>query len=224
MNTSHIAFICKDSAAWALKKKKKLYEGYRASFKKINELLGMQIKKNIPIMTVFISPKNLELPNEYSALVDELVVFMNELGADKTIHNNRVKISVLGKWYEMPPRLIESIKKLIDQTKEYDEYFLNLCINYDGQEEIVDAARMVARRVKLGKIDPENITKDAIKDDLYSSYFMPPDIIFVSGKRQSTYGFLLWDSVDSKIVFMNKAFCEIPIRLIEKHLKKKKAE
>lgn len=223
MNTSHIAFICKDSAAWALKKKKKLYEGYRASFKKINDIIGIQIKKNIPISTVLISPKNLEQPNEYSVLVDELVVFMDELGKNKIIHENKIKISILGKWYEMPPRLIESIKRLIDQTKEYDEYFLNLCINYDGQEEIVDAAKMVARRVKLGKIDPENITKDAIKDDLYSSYFMPPDIIFVSGKKHSTYGFLLWDSVDSEIVFLDKAFCEVSTKLIESHLKKKKA-
>jgi undecaprenyl diphosphate synthase len=117
--------------------------------------------------------------------------------------------------------MIESIKKIIDSTKDYDNYFVNFCINYDGQEEIVDACKMVARRVKLGKIEVDSITKETIKDDLYSSYFLPPDFIFVTGKKRSVSGFLLWDSVNSEIVFTNRLFPELTVKDIEKGISPK---
>ena len=115
--------------------------------------------------------------------------------------------------------MIESIKNIIDETKDYDDYFVNLCINYDGQEEIVDSCKMVARRVKLGKIDVDNVSKETVKDDLYSSYFMPPDYIFVSGFKRKLYGFLLWDSVDAEIIFLRKNFPDINVKEIERVLK-----
>ena len=219
MKTNHLAFICKGSVPWALKKRKKPYEGYRASFKKIIELIDMQVKKNIPITTYYIMPHVVEEPDDFSLLIDEIAAFLPELSNNDIIHKNKIKISILGKWYNLPSRIIESIKKIIEDTKDYDSYFVNFCINYDGQEEIVDACKMVARRVKLGKIDVDNVTKETVKDDLYSSYFMPPDLIFVCGKKQSVSGFLLWDSVDSEIIFLKKDFPDVSVKDIEKGIK-----
>ena len=59
----------------------------------------------------------------------------------------------------------------------------------------------------LGKIDPEMITKESIKENVYSSYFLPPDVILIYGERKST-GLLLWDSVNSGIAFAGKSFME----------------
>jgi len=211
--------MCKGSVDWAFDKKKKPYEGYRRSFGKILDLIDMQIKKNIPISTFYIMPIDVERPDDRNLLIDEINVFLTELDENEKIHKNKIKISILGKWYTLPSRIIDSIKKIIDDTKDYDDYFVNFCINYDGQEEIVDAAKMVARRVKLGKIDVDNVTKETVKDDLYSSYFMPPDYIIVSGKKRSMSGFLLWDSVDAEIIFLRKNFPEISIKDVEKGIR-----
>jgi len=119
----------------------------------------------------------------------------------------------------MPSRLIDAIKNVIDATKDYDSYFVNFCIGYDGQEEIVDACKMIARRVKLGKFDAEAITKETIKDDLYSSYFLPPDTIFVTGEKCSLNGSLLWDSVNAEMIFLKKAFAEVKTKEIQKGIK-----
>ena len=219
MKLNHLAFICKGSIEWALKKKKKPYEGYRKAFEKTLELIDYQTKKNIPITTFYLMPNIVDEPHDYTLLIDEISAFLDELNKNDKIHKNKIKISIIGKWYSLPSRLIESIKKAIDSTKDYDSYFVNFCINYDGQEEIVDACKMVARRVKLNKIEVDSITKETIKDDLYSSYFMPPDFIFVTGDKKSTKGFLLWDSISSDIIFLKKHFPDINVKDIEKGIK-----
>jgi undecaprenyl diphosphate synthase len=213
---SHLAFVCKGSIEWALKKKKKPYEGYRKSFEKILEVIEMQIRNNIPITTFYLLPASIEEHDDQPLMIDEITAFLSEFVRNKVVHDNKIKISVLGKWYSLPTRIIDPIKKIIDETKDYDQFFVNLCINYDGQEEIVDACKMVARRVKLGKIDVDSVSKETVKEDLYSSYFMPPDYIFVTGERKILSGFLLWDSVNSEIIFTKKSFPELNVEDIDK--------
>ncbi len=219
MKLNHLAFNCKGSLFWALKKKKKPYEGYRRLFGKILEIVNYQIKKGIPITSFYLMPQTAEEPHDITLLIDEISAFLSELEKSEIIHKNKIKISVIGKWYSLPQILIDNIKKVIDSTKDYDDFFVNLCINYDGQEEIVDACKMVARRVKLGKIDIENVTKETIKGDLYSSYFMPPDYIFITGERRSYGSLLLWDSVSSQTVLVKKNFPDLTIKDIEKGIK-----
>jgi len=48
---------------------------------------------------------------------------------------------------------------------------------------------------------------------------MPPDYTFVTGKKHSTFGFLLWDSIESEIVFIKKNFPEIAIKDIDREIK-----
>ncbi|MBW2993613.1 undecaprenyl diphosphate synthase family protein, partial [Candidatus Woesearchaeota archaeon] len=120
------------------------------------------------------------------------------------IHKNKIKISALGKWYDIPSRALDSIKETIAETKDYDTFFLNFCINYDGQAEIVDACKMIARQINANKLDVDSITKETIKDNIYASYFLPPDLLIKTGKKKTTSGILLWDSPNTEIFFTKK--------------------
>ena len=77
--------------------------------------------------------------------------------------------------------------------------------------------RLITKQVKLGKIDPEMITKETIKENIYSSYFLAPDIILVYGERKLT-GLLLWDSAKSGIEFAGKSFMEFEEKDFEKFM------
>jgi undecaprenyl diphosphate synthase len=110
-------------------------------------------------------------------------------------------VSILGKWYDLPSRVVEPIKRIIEETKDYDSFFLNLCINYDGKEEIVDACKMILRKALLEKAEVDSIDSDTIKDNIYSSYFLPPDVIVKTGTGKRLHGFLLWDSTQAVVYF-----------------------
>ena len=197
----HVAITMDGVRLWAEKEKKSLEDAYRISFQRMFELFRFQVKQNIPIITLYLMPEKVLESEHFSVFVDVLEETFNSINEFDFIHKNKIKISVLGKWYDLPGRVVESIRTLINGTKDYDYFFFNLCINYDGQEEIVDACRLIARKIKADKLDPESIDRETIKENLYSSYFLPPELIIKTGLKQELSGFLLWDSAKSKVYF-----------------------
>jgi len=201
----HIAITLNGIENWALKNNSSYEEAYKKSFLLLRSTINSQVKLKIPILSFYILDENYDKEDEaYSYFLDAIVEMLNNLTNNEIINENKVKISILGKWYKMPGKVVDAIKKTIEGTKDYDSYFVNLCINYDGQEEIVDAFKLLGMQIKSGKMDPELIDKDSIKDNLYSSYFLPPDLMIKNGNRRETSGFFLWDSVNTKIYFTNK--------------------
>jgi len=209
----HIAITINDVEEWASKKNIDLHDAYKKCFEIVNALMEMQIESDIRIVSVYVSGEDKKNSIE---LNDAIAHFFSILEGHPLVNENQVKISVLGKWYDLSGKVIEPVKKILNETKDYDNFFLNFCINYDGQEEIVDACKLLARQIKAEKIDADAIDKNVIKDNLYSSYFLPPDIIIVTGKRKSTNGFLLWDSKFSEIYFTEEPFPEFSEKDFEK--------
>ena len=201
----HIALTMNGIVAWAEKNKASLEDANKRSFLILKSTIKTQIRLGIPILTFYVLPESIDKDSEsYEQTLNSIINFFTESSSSELINKNKVKISVLGKWYDLPGRIVNVIKKGIEETKDYDSFFLNFCINYGGQQEIVDACKLIAMNVKSGKIDPEMINNKMIKENLYSSYFLPPDLIIKNGLKKTTFGLLLWDSPKAKIYFTNK--------------------
>jgi len=159
----------------------------------IEEILETCMKLNIPIITF-------NFGNDPSKL-DAIQDFFLQILQKPQIHKLRVKISVIGKWYSLPERVSEPIKEAIKQTQDYDQFFANFCVMYNGQEEIIEAAKILAMQAASGKRDPARITKMDMKENINN--FIPPNIIIT---KEALNGFLLWDSTESKIITVEKNF------------------
>ena len=200
----HIAIATVGKTAWAKKHKVPIEEAYEKSFIIIRSTVLSAIKLDVPIVTFYLLSTKIKDLEQFSILMDSLKEFFEDLTKREFIHKKRVKIMVFGKWYDLPGRVVDSIKNVIEETKDYDGFFLNFCINYSGQEEILDAIKLIARQVKADKVDVEAITTDMVKENIYSSYFLPPDLVIVNGQAKATGGLLLWDSSKSQIYFTNR--------------------
>jgi len=194
----HIVIGTYGAVLWSEKNNKPLAEAYRRKIENIKEIMKIQVEKEIPILTVNLLSK--ETKEDMSPII---AAFFEELISNELIAKNKIRITVIGKWYSLA-KIVEPVKKIVEETKDYDSYFVNFCINYDGQEEIMDSLRVMAKKIESGKLKSDEITKEEIKDNLYSSYFIPVDLI-IQNKR-NLRGILLWDSVNAKIVFSNKLF------------------
>ena len=217
----HLAISLDDIFDLCRKDNTSINEAYSKYFKLLNNLLQLQVKSNIPIFTVYLLPVDAEkYGDDFLIFSEHMADFFNGLPGNPIISEQKIKVSIFGKWYKLPSKSIDALKRMIDDTKEYDNFFVNFCINYDGHEEIVDACKLIAKQVELGKIAPEMITKENIKENLYSSYFLAPDIVLIYGERKLS-GLLLWDSAKSRIVFAGKSFMEFEesdLNLVRPHL------
>src|SRR3989338_9033473 len=181
----HIAIVTKGKHVYAEKHSKPIQQVYDKSNLIILSTIKEIVRLNIPIATFYLlSTRAKELPN-FSDVTDSLADFFSSLCENNLVVNNKIKISFIGKWYDFPGKLVNSIKRVIDKTKDYDSFFVNFCINYDGQQEIVDAVKLIAMQIRAGKLDPDLITKETIKENTYSSYFMPHDLIIINGSKRT---------------------------------------
>ena len=200
----HVAFAPGDISLLDINQM--MYEKY---FGALKDILGLQTELNIETMTFYLlSERTSKNTENYERLIRNMKRFFEEIAESGLINENKVKIGVFGKWYKLPSELVESIKKVVDATKDNSNLFLNFCINYDGQEEVLDACRLIAMHVKQGTLDPEMITKETVEEHTYSSYYKPPEIIIAFGRGHRLNGFLLWDSTDSRVYFVEKEFSE----------------
>jgi undecaprenyl diphosphate synthase len=118
---------------------------------------------------------------------------------EATVKEEKVNFNVIGRIYLLPKDVREKITELIEFTKENDQNFINLCIMYDGQEEIVDAVKEI---IKNG-IKEEDINRDIIKKHLYTQNFPEVDYIIRTGMEDGARisGFLLWDASYAEFKF-----------------------
>lgn len=197
----HVALTMNGIRAWAENNKKQADEAYNKSFEILLDVIHAQVERDIRILSVYVMPEFMKNPVQIKSSLAE---FIDLLSTHDIIHKNQVKVSVLGKWYDMPSTVLDPLKKIVSETKDYDKFFLNLCINYNGKAEIVDACKLIVRKALAEKITPESIDKQMIKDNLYTSYFLPPEILIKTGEQYKTFGFLLWDSARAEIKFAGK--------------------
>ncbi len=200
----HVAITTDGVVQWVEKNKKSLDEAYNKCNLIIKSTIKTQIKLKIPILTIYLLPSDMKNLNHFSMKLDSLIELFNELIESDFVQKNYIKISVFGKWYDLPGRVVEPIKKLLDVTKDYDGFFVNFCINYNGQDEIVDACKILAMQAKTEKIDLDVIDRDNIKANIYASDFLAPDLIIKNGLKQKSVGLLLWDSINSSLYFTKK--------------------
>ncbi|MBD3318756.1 hypothetical protein GF342_02515 [Candidatus Woesearchaeota archaeon] len=157
------------------------------SLEVIEPLVRCIIEERIPIVT-FGFPK--KPGTEFASMIAS---FFADVKNCELWASQQVKVSVLGKWYDLPERVREAIKDVIESTRDFDRFFVNICVNYDGHEEVVEAVKLIGLQIQSGRLSPELITSKMVKENLFTSSLIPPQLLIQVGSAKLD-GFLLWDS------------------------------
>jgi len=196
----HIAIDGHDITGWAEKNNKEEKDAIAKNIEQIKKFIKYQTKNGLPILTLSVSA---ETDDEIKALM----IMFQDLLVNKELEEKKVRIFIIGNWFDLDDSLTDCFKKIMNQTKDYDNLFLNICVKYDGQEEVLGVIKLLAKKAQLGKLNLEELNKNMVKENLYTSYFTPPEIILEPSKTYS--GLLLWDSKDSKIYQTRKCWLDL---------------
>jgi|SRR3989344_980165 len=198
----HIAIQMDGNRRWGRENKGNELEGHKEGAKTLRKIVDHCKEIGVKILTVYaLSAENLKRPKE------ELVVHFGLhkdyikkeiLDSDQFV-KNEVRFQVLGRKELLPKDEQELIKKAEEKTKNFSKFMLNVCLAYNGQDEIVDAVKEI---IKKG-IPKEKISREVIKQNLYTKDIPAPDMMIKTGmnpeKRISA--FLLYDSAYTELFF-----------------------
>jgi len=127
-----------------------------------------------------------------------------------------VKVQWIGRPQRLWKSVIQELEEAEELTKKNKTLTLNMCVNYGGRAEIVDAAAELARDVKRGKVKADAITEKTIEKYLYSPKMRDVDLFLRSSGEQRTSNFLPWQSVYAEFVFMDVLWPDMTPKLLWK--------
>jgi len=199
----HLAIIMDGNRRYARYQGLPPGEGHRIGGKKLEEVVEWCHEVGVQGLTVFaFSTENFSRrPEEVDHLMDLFEEDLRRLAADPRIHENQVRVKVIGQTDQLPERVLRAAEDITRATAGYDRYYFNIAIGYGGREEIVEAVRQIAREVQQGNLDPGEIHKEVISSYLYTADTPDPDLILRTSGEERISNFLLWQLAYSELYF-----------------------
>jgi tritrans,polycis-undecaprenyl-diphosphate synthase [geranylgeranyl-diphosphate specific] len=193
---------------------KRPWKGHEWGVNKVKEVFEWCKELGVKIITVYsLSLENLEgrPKNELEFLFN---LARNEVkdiieNKDNFVHKNRIKVIFFGRLDLLPKDLQESMKKAMKTTKNYSSYFINFAIAYGGRQEIIDASRSIAFKIKSGELKPENVNENVFRKGLQTNGSPDPDLIIRTGGEKRLSNFLTFQTVYSELVFLDPFWPEL---------------
>jgi tritrans,polycis-undecaprenyl-diphosphate synthase [geranylgeranyl-diphosphate specific] len=177
--------------------------GHQEGRNKLEELLGWCLELGIRNLTVYaFSTENFARSGEE---VRELMKLFErsfrEVGDDKRVHEHKIRVRVLGQRDLLPSAVQEAVEYAEGRTKDYANYSFNVCVAYGGREEILNALRAVAAKVKNGDLMLQDIDERLFAQHLYTAEIPDPDLILRTSGEERISNFLLWQLAYSELYF-----------------------
>jgi tritrans,polycis-undecaprenyl-diphosphate synthase [geranylgeranyl-diphosphate specific] len=201
---NHVAVIMDGNRRYAEETlKADANQGHMKGKEKLEEMLDWCVDLNVRVLTVYaFSTENFSRKEEeVEFLMDLLERTLIDFAKDERIHKNRVKLKVIGDISMMPDNVADAIRHAEERTSGYSDFHLNMAIAYSGRQEIKDAIKNIAQKVKDNDLSVEDIDETLISEHMYSPGLPDPDLVLRTSGELRISNFLLWQLAYSELYF-----------------------
>jgi len=197
----HVAFIMDGNGRWAKARGLPRYLGHKEACNRIIELFEVCREFHIKFMSFYaFSTENWNRPQDE---IDHLMDYLEEFFRKEIEYLDSVgtKIVVSGDLERIRPQTREVCYEAIEKTKHNSTWYINVCLNYGGRDEIVRASKRIAVAYKEGRIGLSDINETTFKDYLWSPEIPDIDLLIRTSGEERLSNYMLYQSAYSEFVF-----------------------
>jgi tritrans,polycis-undecaprenyl-diphosphate synthase [geranylgeranyl-diphosphate specific] len=200
---NHLAIIMDGNRRYAGERGIGVKEGHAAGRDTLERLLDWCLELGIRVLTVYaFSTENMSRSSEeVEGLMDLFDHALRDIAVDERVHRNQIRVRIIGNRELLPPRIREAVDIAEHATEHYSAYRYNVALAYGGRDEILQAIRALAREVREGTLEPDQIDSEAVSRRLYTADLPDPDLVFRTSGEERISNFLLWQSAYSELYF-----------------------
>ncbi len=190
----HLAIIMDGNGRWATRRHLPRLAGHRAGVNALRRVVECAVDEQIEMLSVYaFSTENWGRPRKEVNGLLRLLWETIRSDVDR-LHREGVRLRHLGRLQDLSPDIQEAIHYMQDLTRNNTRLSLNVCFNYGGRAELVDAVRQIIADGKR----PEAITEELISSYLYTRDLPDPDMVIRTAGEMRVSNFLLWQSAYSE--------------------------
>jgi undecaprenyl diphosphate synthase len=195
----HVAVIMDGNGRWAKERGKSRIEGHRRGKTSVRAIVEMSRKLGIPFLSLYaFSTENWLRPHdEVHALMGLLEHYLAAERAKMMRYS--IRLLAVGDKDRLPPGVRHTLEQVIDLTRDNKRMTVILALSYSGRDEIVRMVRRIAREVREGKSELEEIDERMISARMDTPGVPDPDLLIRTSGELRISNFYLWQIAYSEI-------------------------
>ena len=198
---NHVAFIMDGNGRWAKLRGLPRHLGHKEACRRIRAIYDACLEFGIKYISLYaFSTENWNRPeDEINHLFDYLEEFLaRELDYVKS---NKTRLVISGDITPIRESTRKACEFAMEETKNFSSSYMNICLNYGGRDEIVKAAKKMAKDYKEGKIDLDKIDETSFKQYLYQPDIPDIDLLIRTSGEERLSNFMLYEVSYAEFVF-----------------------
>jgi undecaprenyl diphosphate synthase len=177
---------------WASARALPRIRGHAAGVESVRTVARTCARRGIEQLTLYaFSEENWKRPDrEVRMLMRLLRRFL--ISERDEIMENGIRLTAIGRLHRLPEEVRRELERTRELSASNEGMVLNLALSYGGRQEIVDAVRRIAERVRGGELEADQITEEVVAAHLYQPDMPPPDLLIRTAGEMRISNFLLW--------------------------------
>jgi undecaprenyl diphosphate synthase len=196
----HVAIIMDGNGRWARARGLPRIEGHRRGKEAVRAVVETARRLGIPFLSLYaFSSENWNRPQEE---VDALMGLLRRYLATelRKMMRNQVRLLAIGNLERLPRSVQEALRRNMEATRHNTGMTVVLAVSYGGREEIATAMRAMAREVRRGDLEPDDINESVISRHLSTAGVPDPDLLIRTSGEMRVSNFLLWQIAYSELL------------------------
>ena len=186
---------------WAKLQGKNRVTGHKQGAKSVKEIVEEAFAQGIEYLTLYaFSTENWSRPKDEVNLLMKLLVSSLRKEFHRMVDNN-IRLVSIGNIDALPTPVKDELHSVIEKTKNNTGMVLTLALNYGGKEDLTQAMRTIADKVKNSIISPEKVDESTINEHLYTRNLPPVDLLIRTSGEERISNFLLWHIAYTELYF-----------------------
>ena len=198
----HIGIIMDGNGRWAALKHLPRTAGHKIGARVFRKITEYCAQIGLEYLTVYaFSTENWKRPQEeVKAIIQLLVDYLEDESVWK---GKNVSLHFIGDLSAFDEEVQALIHRTEEICKDYTGTWVNIAINYGGQDEILRATKKLAKDCAEGLQDPEEITPSVFERYLDTAGQPPVDLVIRPSGEHRLSNFLIWQCAYAEFVYMD---------------------
>jgi undecaprenyl diphosphate synthase len=197
----HIAIIMDGNGRWAERRGRPRVFGHIRGCGRVREIIREADRQGVKALTLYaFSSENWGRPvHEVNVLMRLLFKWLQR--EQREIMEKNIRFRAIGALGRMPQVVQEAVQHTVEISRYNTGLQVTLALSYGGRDELVAAAQQLARKVKGGELNPEEITEESFSRELFSAALGDPDLLIRTSGEQRLSNFMLWQLAYTELYF-----------------------
>lgn len=199
---AHVAIIMDGNGRWAKAKGMPRTAGHVEGVATVKKITEEATRLGIKYLTLYtFSTENWNRPvEEIEALMNLILTNLEE----EIFMKSNVRFRMIGEMERLPQSVQVRLNECIERTSTNTGMTMVIALSYSSRWEIARAAKLLANKVKDGKLRVEDITEESISTHLTTDFMPDPDLLIRTGGELRISNYLLWQCAYSEFYFTDQ--------------------